>query len=164
MGSKIFKIVSIFLLLFLFRFGNDRDSTDSSLRGFLLPQYWNFFTVDPYSSHLFHYKIDDNYNLTHLPLNTSDPTEFFGLYKDRRRRKEGIDLIYSEPVEWRPMSNLSEEDLIKIINENSNLIEYNIDNILLDKGLYVTIKKEILPIQHKKRNIARKAFYIFKIK
>ena len=157
--SKLYRTISVLVILLVLRFGEDKDSfIVPQAWSQILPQGWGFFTINPYYSRLHHFKISDDKSDYHLiDLSSSSFEMLFGLNRSNRRKSLAFNYIYKSPVTWSSDLNFNNY-------ENLESIRFSDYDCYLDEGIYFTIKEETIDI-HKTRLIRpRKAMYMYEIK
>ena len=153
----------IVCLLFVFQFGNSKiDLGAPKIFDILLFQSWGFFTNNPLYSNLYHYRLKGD-KLEYIPLNTSSLNSFYGLKRERKRKISAFNFLYKDFVQWKITSSLTEDKLLKKIDER-DCVDFSKSRSKLNKGTYITLKKEILPFNDIIKKVTpREAIYIFEI-
>lgn len=163
MRTKIFRIISFISLLFIFKFGNSQYKFQiSPVFDLFLYQDWGFFTNNPLFSNLTHYKYE-NEKLTPVFLNTTTLGSMLGLKRQVKRNSVAFNFIYKDLVDWKSMSQIDKQRLNKLIQVCPSY-HFEESRSILEKGIYITIKKETLPLRDLGNKEPRRQIYIFEVK
>lgn len=157
--SRLYKIFSVLVILLVLRFGQDKDSfVVPRAWSQILPQGWGFFTINPYYSRLYHYKISSENKSYHLiDLSSSSFEMLFGLNRSNRRKSLAFNYIYKSPVTWSSDLNFNNYKSL----ESIRFTDYD---CYLEEGVYFTIKEETISFHKIGLIKPRRAVYMYEVK